>query len=79
MRAGVVLTASEYMELTDDRIAPNPTSKAIPYSLVRVDDRAGVGHGRGRLDSPQAWTAVESTPGQWFQVFCLLFILYFGS
>ena len=49
-------------------IALNPAYTAIKYSSVWANDPVGRGHGQGRLNSPQAWSAGANTPGQWLQV-----------
>ena len=68
MRAGLILTRTEYVTLADGNVAFNPVYKAIQYSSVYGNESVGDGHGRGRLDSPQAWSAAQNIPGQWFQV-----------
>ena len=76
MRAGLILKGPELITLADG-MAMNPLYKAIQYSSVWTNDPAGVGHGRGQLDSPQAWSAAVNTPGQWFQVWIVRFMIQF--
>lgn len=40
----------------------------ISYSSTWSNDPKGVSHGRGRLDSPQAWSAASNNADQWFEL-----------
>ena len=65
---GAPRSGPEYVELSDGNIAFSPVYKAMQYSSVFRHESVGVGHGRGRLDSLQAWSALQSIPGEWLQV-----------
>jgi hypothetical protein len=52
---------------------PTPTLRNTPETLrsastVWSGEAMGVGHGRGRLDSPQAWSAQNNAVGEWYQI-----------
>ncbi len=46
----------------------NAEYKDIKYSSIWSGETVGVGHGRGRLDSPQAWSAWYNKKGEWMQI-----------
>ena len=48
-------------------IPVSPAYKFIKYSSSWSNDAAGSGHGRGRLYSPQAWSAGRNAVGEWMQ------------
>ena len=58
----------EYDKLADGKIALNPVYGSIQYSSVWTNQPVGFGHGLGRLNSLQAWSAAECNTEQWFQV-----------
>ena len=74
-KCGCVLT--EYGSECEHTIALNPVYGAIQYSSVWANDPVGHSHGRGRLNSPQAWSAGANSQGQWFQVILTYFSLNF--
>jgi hypothetical protein len=52
---------------------PTPTLRNTPETMrsastVWSGEAIGVGHGRGRLDSPQAWSAQNNAVGEWYQI-----------
>lgn len=49
-------------------IEVNPEDKARRYSTIFAGDAIGVGHGQGRLDSPQAWSSATNIPNQFAQL-----------
>ena len=49
-------------------IAFTPPDIGNKYSSTWNNDRTGVGHGRGRLNSPQAWSSAINDVGHWMQV-----------
>jgi hypothetical protein len=65
-KCGCVL--AEYGSVCEHTIALNPVYGAIKFSSVWANDPVGRGHGQGRLNSPQAWSAGANSDGQWFQV-----------
>ena len=71
-----VIACSKSVQLADGSVAFNPFYDAIQYSSVWENSNPGYFYGRGRLDSPQAWSARENTPEQWFQVADSDFALY---
>lgn len=42
--------------------------RQIKYSSVWANEQSGVGHGRGRLNSPQGWSAGVNRVGEWMQI-----------
>ena len=51
----------------------SPEVRNVPESMrsassVRSGEAIGVGHGRGRIDSPQGWSAQNNTIGEWYQI-----------
>jgi hypothetical protein len=50
------------------KISFTPPDIGNSYSSTWNNDKAGSGHGRGRLNSPQAWSAAENKVGHWMQV-----------
>jgi len=47
----------------------SPAYDFIKYSSCFSNDRSGYGHGRGRLNSPQAWSVASGTgKGEWMQI-----------
>ena len=47
----------------------NPTETARSYSSVHNNDPVGTGHHRSKLDSPQGWSTIGSSPsGQWMTI-----------
>ena len=61
MRAGVLIKASGCTK-------SNPADGQRTYSSVWSNEASGVGHGRGTLDSPQAWSSLHNTVGQYMQM-----------
>eukprot|EP00300_Choanocystis_sp_HF-7_P033347 c45673_g1_i1.p1 GENE.c45673_g1_i1~~c45673_g1_i1.p1 ORF type:complete len:253 (-),score=44.15 c45673_g1_i1:766-1524(-) len=51
-------------------VETNPLDSARRYSTIHAGQTTGVGHGQGRLDSPQAWSAVpqNNVPNEWAQL-----------
>ena len=49
-------------------IAFTPPDIGNKYSSTWNDDRTGLGHGRGRLNSPQAWSSKINKVGHWMQI-----------
>jgi hypothetical protein len=52
---------------------PTPTLRNTPETMrsastVWSGEAIGVGHGRGRLDSPQGWSAQNNAVGEWYQL-----------
>ena len=52
---------------------PNPVLRDTPETMrsastVWSGEAIGVGHGRGRLDSVQGWSAQNNTVGEWYQL-----------
>jgi len=41
---------------------------ARTYSSIYNNDKPGVGYGRSKLDSPQAWSAAFNRMGEWMQI-----------
>ena len=53
----------------DETSRVSPAYEFIKYSSVWANDRVGYGHGRGRLNSPQAWSVAWGTgKGEWMQI-----------
>ena len=50
------------------RILKDTPETSRSASSVYADEPIGTGHGRGRLDSEQAWSAKHNTVGQWYQI-----------
>jgi hypothetical protein len=50
------------------RTLKNPPETSRSASSVWNDDAIGTGHGRGRLDSEQAWSAKHNVIGEWYQI-----------
>jgi hypothetical protein len=53
--------------------APTPVLRDTPETMrsastVWSGEAIGVGHGRGRLDSVQGWSAQNNTVGEWYQL-----------
>jgi hypothetical protein len=46
------------------QVTINPPYINIAYSSVYSGQMAGIGHGQGRLNSPQAWSAAKSVVGE---------------
>jgi hypothetical protein len=56
-------------EKCDVSSSVSPSYEFIRYSSTWADDRVGYGHGRGRLNSPQAWSVQWGTgKGEWMQI-----------
>jgi hypothetical protein len=51
-----------------DTIAFTPPDIGNTYSTTWNNDRRGLGHGRGRLNSPQAWSSAINQVGHWMQI-----------
>ena len=52
---------------------PTPVLRDTPETMrcastVHGGEAIGTGHGRGRLDSVQAWSAQNNTVGEWYQI-----------
>lgn len=52
---------------------PTPVLRDTPETMrnastVWSGEAIGVGHGRGRLDSEQGWSAQNNTVGEWYQL-----------
>ena len=52
---------------------PTPVLRNTPETMrcastVHGGEAIGTGHGRGRLDSVQAWSAQNNTVGEWYQI-----------
>jgi hypothetical protein len=52
---------------------PTPVLRDTPETMrnastVHSGEAIGVGHGRGRLDSEQGWSAQNNTVGEWYQL-----------
>ena len=52
-------------DLENGRVELNPAEERRFYSSVYNNDRAGEGHRRSMLDSPQAWSAATNKIGEW--------------
>ena len=46
----------------------NPGEASRTYSSVWSNEAPGTGHARSMLDSPQAWSALVNTIGEWMQI-----------
>ena len=46
----------------------NPPDTSRSASSVHDDNAMGTGHGQGRLDSAQAWSAKNNQVGEWYQI-----------
>ncbi len=68
---------SRMVQLADGTVAFNPFYDAIQYSSVYENNNPGYFYGRGRLDSPQAWSARDNTSEQWFQVHVFVVFMEF--
>ena len=51
-----------------NRILKDTPETSRSASSVHDDDAIGTGHGRGRLDSVQAWSAKNNVIGEWYQI-----------
>ena len=51
-----------------NRILKDTPETSRSASSVFSDDPIGTGHGRGRLDSEQAWSAKNNVIGEWYQI-----------
>jgi hypothetical protein len=71
-KCGCVL--ADYGAECEHTIALNPVYGAVQFSSVWANDPTGRGHGQGRLNSPQAWSAGANSAGQWFQVVVQIFL-----
>lgn len=54
-------------------VDPTPVLRDTPETMRNAStvwggDAIGVGHGRGRLDSVQGWSAQNNTVGEWYQL-----------
>ena len=49
-------------------IAFTPPDIGNSYSSTWNNDKTGNGHGRGRLNSPQAWSSAINQVGHWMQI-----------
>ena len=52
--------------ISDYRV--NPSYSRCKASSIWANNAMGVSHGRGRLDSPQGWSARYNRKGQWWQM-----------
>ena len=46
----------------------NPADGQRAYSSVWANEASGAGHGRGTLDSPQGWSSLHNSVGQYMQL-----------
>ena len=53
---------------TNSRVLKNPPDTSRSASSVYGDNAMGTGHGQGRLDSAQAWSAKDNQVGEWYQI-----------
>ena len=51
-----------------NRILKDTPDTSRSASSVHNDEPIGTGHGRGRLDSEQAWSAKTNQVGEWYQI-----------
>jgi hypothetical protein len=51
-----------------NRILKDTPETSRSASSVFSDEPIGTGHGRGRLDSEQAWSAKNNVIGEWYQI-----------
>ena len=58
----------KYVVENTSRTLKNPPETSRSASSVWNDDAIGTGHGRGRLDSEQAWSAKNNVIGEWYQI-----------
>src|SRR6056300_729816 len=54
-------------------VDPTPVLRDTPETMRNAStvwggEAIGVGHGRGRLDSEQGWSAQNNTVGEWYQL-----------
>lgn len=52
----------------EDLVVLSPPDKKYKYSSTWANDRRGYRHGRGRINSRQAWSAGRNTIGQYLQI-----------
>ena len=55
------------VDFEDPVLQDTPESRRTASSILGGDPIGG-GHGRGRLDSTQAWSALDNGIGEWYQI-----------
>jgi len=62
------LCDSELVRLKTGRVLKDTPETSRSASSIHNNEPIGTGHGRGRLDSEQAWSSQHNTVGQWYQI-----------
>jgi len=65
LRAGIISDSTNANETATIVDVPDTMRSA---SSIHSGDNIGEGHGRGRLDSPQAWSTQNNTIGEWYEM-----------
>ena len=60
--------ATNCMDACPDVATESPAYSDSSASSVYSNNAIGVSHGTGRLDSAQAWSAIRSRAGEWWQM-----------
>jgi len=58
---------AQELDFEDPVLQDTPESRRTASSIFGGDPIGG-GHGRGRLDSVQAWSALDNGVGEWYQI-----------
>jgi len=72
-KSGYYKSGKECLVEEEVYIPPTPVLRDTPETMrsastVWSGEAIGVGHGRGRLDSVQGWSAQNNTVGEWYQL-----------